>query len=83
MDYTCSLQNLITVRAIAVLSLVLLVAGRVEHEREITVDDSVDDPQHCSLNNTLKCSSFHYVLTHLQSGDNVNITSAMVSLLTV
>ena len=83
MDYTCSLQNLITVRAIAVLSLVLVVAGRVEHEREITVDDSVDDPQHCLLNNALKCSSFHYVLTHLQSGDNVNITSAMVSLLTV
>ena len=58
-------------------------AGREECKRIITVDDSVDDSQHCVVNNTLQCSSFHYVLTHLQSGDYVNVTSNSVSLLTV
>ena len=66
------------------LSLVLLlVAGRDEYKRVITVDDSVDDYQHCLLNDTPQCSSFHYVLAHLQSGDCVNVTSNSVSLLTV
>ena len=68
---------------IAVLSLTLLVAGRDECKRVITVDDSVNDSQHCLLNNTLQCSLFHYVLAHLQSGDYVNVTSNSVSLLTV
>ena len=58
-------------------------AGRVEYKRVITVDDGIDDSQHCLLNNTLHCSSFHYVLAHLQSGDYVNVTSNSVSLLTV
>ena len=71
------------ITTIAMLSLTLLVAGREECKRVITVDDSVDDSQHCVVNNTLQCSSFHYVLTHLQSGDYVNVTSNSVSLLTV
>ena len=61
----------------------LMVARRDEYKRVITVCDSVDDSQHCLLNNTLQCSSFHYVLTHLQSGDYVNVTSNSVSLLIV
>ena len=58
-------------------------AGRDEYKRVINVDGNVDDSQHCLLNNTLQCSSFHYVLTHLQSGDYVNVTSNSVSLLTM
>ena len=73
---------LITVTAVLSLAL-LLVAGRDEYKRVITIDDSVDDSQHCLLNNTPQCSSFHYVLAHLQSGDCVNVTSNSVSLLTV
>ena len=57
-------------------------AGRDEYKRVITVDGSIDDSQHCLLN-TLQCSSFHYVLAHLQSGDYNNVTSNSVSLLTV
>ena len=73
---------MITITAVLSLAL-LLVAGRDEYKRVITIDDSVDDSQHCLLNNTLHCSSFHYVLAHLQSGDYVNVTSNSVSLLTV
>ena len=73
---------LITVTAVLSLAL-LLVAGRDEYKRVITIDDGVDDSQYCLLNNTLHCSSFHYVLAHLQSGDYVNVTSNSVSLLTV
>ena len=54
-----------------------------EYKRVITVNNDLYDSQHCLLNNTLLCSSFHYVLTHLQSGDYVNVTSNSVSLLTV
>ena len=57
--------------------------GTDEYKRVIVVDGSLDDSQHCLLNNTLQCSSFHYVLAHLQSGDYVNVTSNSVSLLTV
>ena len=73
---------LITITAVLSLAL-LLVAGRDEYKRVITIDDSVDDSQHCLLSNTLQCSSFHYVLAHLQSGDYVNVTSNSISLLTV
>ena len=68
------------ITTIAVLSLTLLVAGRDKYKRVITVDVSVDDTQHCLLNDTLQCFSFHYVLSHLQSGDYVNVTSNSVSL---
>ena len=50
-------------------------AGRDKYKRVITADGSIDDSQHCLLNNTLQCSSFHYALAHLQSGDYVNVTS--------
>ena len=72
------------ITTIAVLSLTLLVAGRDEYKRVITVDVSVDDTQHCLLNNTLQCFSFQYVLSYLlQSGDYVNVTSNLISLPTM
>ena len=61
----------------------LMVAGRDEYKRVITVCSSVDVSEHSVMNDTLQCSSFHYVLAHLQSGDYVNVTSNSVSLLTV
>ena len=65
------------------LSLILLVAARDKYKRVITVNGSVDDTQQCLLNNTLQCFSFHYVLSHLQSGDYINVTSNSVSLVTM
>ena len=77
----CSQQKLST--TITVLFLVSLVIGRDECKRVITVNNDLYDSQYCILNNTPQCSSFHYVLAHLQSGDYVNVTSNSVSLLTV
>ena len=57
--------------------------GRDRCKRVITVNNDLYDTQHYLLNNTPQCSSFHYVLAHLQSGDHVNVTSNSVSLLTV
>ena len=57
--------------------------GRDEWKRLITVDSDLYDFQHYLLNYTRHCSSFDYVLAHLQSGDYVNVISNSFSLLTM
>ena len=65
------------------LFIISLVVGRDECKRVVTVNNDLYDSQYCILKNTLQCSSFHYVLAHLQSGDYVNVTSNSVSLITI
>ena len=48
----------------------------------INVNFDGNDSESC-MTGQVPCSSLHYALIHLQSDDHVNITSAMISLLTV